>query len=277
MTNIETWNNELVAPASSSPNKSTSEKPKYNQVVNNSSNSAVAEKAPADEKASAASVTGKAGQECGPLSPSVDLNLKIESCKKVWEQTSDSSKAKKPAESIATAVNSAVASKKQPLMSIQVKKSDSQMPLPSAGNDVSTNVASINRSTAGADRTTSTTATTTATQAATAPVLNPKNVCTVKPNVSAVKPVQQASSSISSSQTPTAVATSTSVPAVEQQVSPARSDANERSPMIVSPSIAANVAVSSSSSKFFLLLKSIKNVILDSDNCSSVNSFINFY
>ncbi len=252
MTNIETWNNELVTSSSNSPNKDTAEKPKYNQVVNNNISNSIAVEKVCSEETSPKLASSKSTHDCGPLSPSVDLNLKIESCKKVWEQTTDITKTKKPLETNTTNISSTT-NKKQPLMSIQVKRTDSlktlSSSLSSASKDVPSNITKIIPVTV-AERTSSVTVTSTMSQASTASAINTKNVCTVKPNVSTVKPVQQPSSSLPPSHV-AAITAGVTTDSVDHEVSSVRSDENERSPMVLSPTISASVTSSASKSKLY--------------------------
>lgn len=141
MTNIETWNNEVSSNSSSTspvrqdkptpPPENATTRPgaqKYNQVVNNSANK--------QSLASAAKASATAESTGGPLSPSFDLNLKIESCKKVWEQpgtnSADQSKSRSKqggaSEGQAETFKKAGEQAKKPaLMSLTTKKIETAM------------------------------------------------------------------------------------------------------------------------------------------------------
>ena len=84
MTNIETWQNEMAAPEAPVAATGRSGPQKYNQIVNKTNAARISEVLD-----SVAPSVSKGAQDIGPLSPSVDLNLKIESCKKVWETSTN--------------------------------------------------------------------------------------------------------------------------------------------------------------------------------------------
>lgn len=153
MTNIETWNNEMSSNSSSTspvrqdkptpPPENATTRPgaqKYNQVVNNSANK--------QPMVSTGKTTVTAEHTGEPLSPSFDLNLKIESCKKVWEQPGSTNAAESKSrskqgnvsegqtEAIGKRAGEQQSNKKPALMSLTTKKIEPAMNTTTSNNSL---------------------------------------------------------------------------------------------------------------------------------------------